>query len=105
MVSGWKADRFLWSPARRTLANLCGSRRRRHTRTHLSKHHQLGGPQLVAGRQIAGLRREFPEQSGLGSLYSRSEDAKAHKVAWLRWPVFSALVSDRKSTRLNSSHT
>src|SRR5580692_10704434 len=93
MVSGRQADRFLWSSARRALANLCGSSGGRHSRTDLSKHHQLGGPQLVARRQIAGLRREFPKQPGFSSLRSRSENANTNEVARFRWALFSALVS------------
>ena len=50
-------------------------RRGRRARTDLSQRNESGGPQLVAGRKIAGLRRKFAEQSGFSDLYSRSENA------------------------------
>src|SRR5271170_1638441 len=99
MVSRRKAARFLWSSARRALANLCGSRGGWFSRTDLSEFHQLGGSQLVAGRQLAGLRRKFPQQSGFIGLCARSKDAKARKIAGLGWLLFSTLVSRRSLHR------
>src|SRR5580704_6995581 len=93
MVSRRQADRFLWPSTRRAMANLCDSSGGRHSRTDLSKHHQFGGPQLVARWQIARVRGKFAEQSGLRSLRSRPQDANANEVAWLRWAIFSAMVS------------
>src|SRR4029077_16459700 len=101
-VAGRKTNRLLWSSARGTLANLCGSCRGWLARTDLSKYHKLGGPQLVARRQIAGLRREFSEQSGFRYLRSRPENANADEASRLRRALFSALVSCRTLPRGDS---
>ena len=57
------------------------SRRGRHSRTDLSQLDQLRRSQLVARRQIAGLRRKFTEQSGFCRLHARSENAQSDEAA------------------------
>src|SRR6185369_7257379 len=83
MVPRRQADRVLRASARRTVANLCGWGRRGRARTALSQWNESGGPRLVAGRQVAGLWREFAEQSRVRGLCPRSEDTKRLEVAGL----------------------
>src|SRR5512140_156920 len=95
MVAGRQADCVLWASSRRTLANLCGACRGRHAGTDLSQRYQPGGPELVAGREVDGVRREFAEQSGVGDLHAGFEDAKSDETAGIGWAVFATVVAGR----------
>src|SRR5450432_2861194 len=103
MVSRRQADRLLWSSARRTVANLFGSGGGRRARTGLSKFHQPGGPELVAGRPIAGVRGKFTEQSGISGVHPRTENAQGFEAAGIRWALFAALVAGWAVHRGNSA--
>jgi Tol biopolymer transport system component len=54
-----------------------------------------GSPQLVSRWQVARLWRKFTEQSGVGGLCPRSEDAKRLEASGVGGPVFSSLVPRR----------